>query len=166
MSHILSTPPQAYTREMLSQAVDWLMKQPQAIRDKATSADVLIRLYLQSIRQKPTYVGQDVATMPSAEAFKSDLKNLAQNMRQFEGQQAAPAPTPMPSPTPPPPQQEVEPASHPAPARAPMDSRSMSLAREWMHRWNLSHEGEALRLLIVLGDQRARELFASNWPKT
>lgn len=93
-------PPQAYTREMLAQAFDWLKGQPQYIRERATTADGLVSMYLQSRRANGgqpaagsghaglatgsgtgSSAGEDA---PSVESFKSDLRHLAENMKSFE----------------------------------------------------------------------------------
>lgn len=75
-------PPQAYTREMLAQAFDWLKAQPQYIRERATTADGLVSMYLQSRRNSTgTTMPADI---PSVESFKTDLRNLAENMKSFE----------------------------------------------------------------------------------
>ena len=57
-------------------------------------------------------------------------------------------------------------AAFPAPAPQPpkgftwtADAKSLAFARELQDRFNLSNEGEALRMLITLGIERARDLF-------
>ncbi len=76
-------PPQAYTREVLTQAFHWLRTQPQSVKDRAVSADSLVSLYLHARRQE--HLGSWESEAPvSSENFKSDLKDLAQGLRQFE----------------------------------------------------------------------------------
>lgn len=110
-------PPQAYTRETLVKAYEWLKHQAPNVREKAISADSLVNLYLQAKRrittdgQRPDWEAPSPA---SVEAFKSDLRNLAEDLRQFENPSREPilrdpafnevfdlAGGPTPSPTPP-----------------------------------------------------------------
>src|ERR1700733_1665405 len=86
-------PPQAYTRDMLAAAYEWLRSQPSSIRELATSSDNLVSLYLQSRRRPnalnqlvPNSKGEGASAMSGAsgEAFKNDLKNLAEGLKQFE----------------------------------------------------------------------------------
>jgi hypothetical protein len=41
-----------------------------------------------------------------------------------------------------------------------IDPRSLAAAREVMQKMNLSHETEALRMLVTLGLERMREVLA------
>lgn len=81
-------PPQAYTRETLAKAFDWLKNQPTSIRELANTADNLVGLYLQSQRRSgKSFSNSDslAKTNPvSSQEFKSDLKNLALGLQQFE----------------------------------------------------------------------------------
>jgi hypothetical protein len=90
-------PPQAYTRDVLAAAYEWLRSQPQSIRELATSSDNLVSLYMQS-RRRPGSLSQmtnaeltslqtpanPVMNTASAEAFKKDLRSLAEGLKQFE----------------------------------------------------------------------------------
>jgi len=94
-------PPQAYTRDVLMAAYDWLQSQTGSIRELAVSPDSLVTLYLQSRRRAPVTNGaqaqnpnpvipvsqQAPMTPASAEAFKQDLKSLAEGLRQFDDPQ-------------------------------------------------------------------------------
>lgn len=171
-----SAPPQAYTREILVKAINWIQGQPPAVRARATSADLVVSHYLQACRR----ADMQSTTPVSGETFREDLKNLAADLKQFEEPVVAP-PTPpsfshgpvytstpeitppvqMPAPPPlqtPPP--TVAPPSHEAPLITwSVDARSLSQARELQERLNLGSETEALRVLITLGAEKARELF-------
>lgn len=68
-------PPQAYTRETLAEAFEWLKKQPQQVQAKAQNPDLLVSLYLHACRRGQT---------PSSINFKNDLKYLAKNLEDFE----------------------------------------------------------------------------------
>jgi len=72
--------PQAYTRETLVKAIEWLNAQPTNVRERAQSADLIVSHYLQARRQAALHVEAPV----SQETFKSDLRHLAQDLRQFE----------------------------------------------------------------------------------
>ncbi len=207
MAMTTNLPPQAYTRDTLVKAIEWLHTQPQAVRERATSADLLVNIYLQARRRAAVQMEAPV----SGETFKTDLKHLAEDLKQFEEPSAPPpqagrSPSsgpydshasveplfksqPMAEPivmqmqqaqahtqvhvhhhTPPPPSHpHAHPPYHsPAPTHAPaapkghtwqVDARSLAAARELQQRFNLSSEGEALRMLITLGQERARDLF-------
>lgn len=94
-------PPQAYTRDVLIKAFEWLNSQPASIRERATSADALVGLFMQAKRKttEGAQLNWDQPTAASVEAFKSDLKNLAEGLRQFEDP-FAPPPTSTPKPSP------------------------------------------------------------------
>lgn len=81
-------PPQAYTRETLAHAYEWLKAQPASVREIATTADALVGLYLQSKRRLRdgvhTYGLHDSQTAKSKKQFKSELKNLQEQVKEFE----------------------------------------------------------------------------------
>jgi hypothetical protein len=116
---MMNFPPQAYTRDVLTAAYEWLRTQPNSIKELARDADSLVALYLKSRRnlgaisiapktQAPTdNIRANVASaleqaiLPggldelrgtveirsgSANAFKEDLKTLAEGLKQFEGE--------------------------------------------------------------------------------
>ena len=87
-------PPQAYTRDTLVKAIDWIAEQPEHLRSQATNADALVALYLQFKRRSKASDTHPV----SGEAFTQDLKNLAKNLEQFS---APEKPTNEKKPTPP-----------------------------------------------------------------
>lgn len=72
-------PPQAYTRETLVKAYQWLQNQNDHIKALATTPDLLISLYM-----KTKNSGEDFLERPSLKTFKSELKNLAGMMGEFE----------------------------------------------------------------------------------
>lgn len=171
MAMTTNVPPQAYTRETLVKAIEWLQGQPPAVRERATSADLVVSHYMQARRRANAF---ETETPVSAEVFKSDLRHLAEDMRQFE---APPPPqhTPHRSPSfelppelrvqPAPPRQQPQPQPRPpvieeaAAVHWPVDPRTLAAAREIQQRLNLGSEVEALRLLVTFGAERARALF-------
>ena len=159
MAITTNLPPQAYTRDTLVKAIEWLGTQPQSVRERANSADLLVNFYLMARRKAAVQMEAPV----SGETFKSDLKHLVEDLKQFED--PSPPQYAMPPPlTRSPSSGSFEAVSEP-PASAPklptwhMDSRSLTAAREIQQRFNLSSEAEAFRLLITLGMERARDLF-------
>lgn len=75
-------PPQAYTREILAIAFQWLQGQPESIKKLAQSPDALVGLYLRAQRYGNASPETDAPI--SAQNFLSDLKNLAEGLKQFE----------------------------------------------------------------------------------
>ena len=65
-------PPQAYTKETLLKAYQWLMSQNSSIKEIATTPDMLVSLYLKATRD-----GDSALERPSIKNFKNELKNLA-----------------------------------------------------------------------------------------
>src|SRR5262245_654213 len=76
-------PPQAYTREVVATAYNWLQAQPEHIRKMAQNTDTLVALYLRAKRENPPE-GEAAA---SVESFRSQLKNLASEIQQFVPEQ-------------------------------------------------------------------------------
>ena len=141
---ISNFPPQAYTRDTLATAFEWLRTQSLAVREMAQDSDSLVALYLQSLRrQNPN--------LASSETFKQDLKNLAEGMKQFETPRA---------------QNHEAPRIPLEPSRVglsfsdfELDNRSLEAITHVQKRFNLSGPTESMRLLISLGFDRAREIF-------
>lgn len=77
-------PPQAYTQDTVNAAYQWLTKQPQNIREMASSVDMLVHLYLKAKRH-----GDEALERPSIQNFTKELKSLAGMMGEFEPQQPA-----------------------------------------------------------------------------
>ena len=208
--------PQAYTREQLTQAFNWLQGQPDNIRRQADNPDALVALYLRAKRSGESLV--DVAPV-SERTFRENLKNLAAELQQFSDAPEGPTQSfamaataapprisipldsdqifgqthpvqtqqmPFTSPpagqvhhVPPTTQTHQVPPYLPPPAATPptsvpptfnssvkaefdqigqLDQRSRNTIQEVQHRFNLSSETEALRMLIVLGEERLRTL--------
>lgn len=92
-------PPQAYTKETLLKAYQWLMGQNSSLKEIATTPDILVSLYLKATRD-----GDHSLERPSIQNFKNELRSLAGMMGELD----RPAVTPQPvqqvvhQPTPPP----------------------------------------------------------------
>lgn len=173
MALTTNIPPQAYTRDTLVKAIEWLGHQPASVREKATSADLVVSFYLQANRRKTAL---QMEAPVSGENFKADLRHLAEDLKQFEEPSAPPTPVvhlfsqaepifkPEPIPQPvhvhvPHPREAVRSEPPVKPTTWPVDNRTLAAARELQQRLNLSSEVEALRMLVTMGAERARALF-------
>lgn len=176
-----SFPPQAYTREVLAEAYEWLSGQPPSIKEIANDANTLVALFLQS-KRRPLNDQKDMGfkTDPvSSKSFKNDLKDLARGFQEFDDPQEhsatteavkqmfASQPERIPSPQPPmgsqgfsgPQIQQnflVTPhgstnESAPSAGNYNLDRRSLDAVRAVQQKLNLSSEAEALRALVALG---------------
>ena len=72
-------PPQAYTKEILLKAYQWLMSQNSSIKEIATTPDILVSLYLKATRD-----GDSALERPSIQNFKNELKSLAGLMGELD----------------------------------------------------------------------------------
>ena len=163
MAMTTNLPPQAYTRDTLVKAIEWLSTQPPTVRERATSADLIVTHYLQARRKAAAQMEAPV----SGETFKADLKHLVEDLKRFEEPSAPPTP-PNRSPSfgpfdqflheAPAPQPQPQPAAPKGPTWH-IDARTFAAAREIQQRFNFSSEAEALRFLVTLGMERARDLF-------
>lgn len=75
-------PPQAYTREILTSAFNWLQLQPESVKKLATTPDALVGLYLRAQRYGSSSLETDAPI--SQQVFLSDLKSLAEGLKQFD----------------------------------------------------------------------------------
>ena len=91
MAMVTSVPPRAYTREILTTAFNWLQTQPESVRAKAATPDALVGLYMQATRGANTPLGFDAEAPVSSQAFMSDLKNLAEGLKEFDDSRLAKA---------------------------------------------------------------------------
>jgi hypothetical protein len=170
--------PQAYTKETLVKAFDWLQHQPASLKQVATSPDVLVGLFLKAQRQGINNIDADAPV--SSKKFIDDLKNLKKDFAQFDDPNAQapytpPVPTPQPVPQQPPIPQGATAVSAPpsfpsAPvfsqtiptpsynvlpqqASLPLDENSLAMLNGIQQRFNLSTPQEALRMVISVGFQ-------------
>ncbi|MGE3757022.1 MAG: hypothetical protein AB7H97_04660 [Pseudobdellovibrionaceae bacterium] len=179
-------PPQAYTKETLARAYEWLRHQTPQVRELATSAEMLIGLYTRAQRH-----GDEALERPSLQNFKSELKNLAGIMGEFSDQQQSPPkiPTAAPAVNPqattasynfelPPSMPMPPPRTHQAPQpqqnhanassmhfevedpTTALDIKSRTMIHEVKNQLNLSSDAEALRLVISLGFHKSRTLWS------
>lgn len=121
-------PPQAYTKETMLKAYQWLIGQNSSIKEMATTPDILVSLYLKATRD-----GSGALDRPSIQNFKNELRSLAgimgeldrpQQNRQDSFEESAvkrttqptpPAPTPVAAPVSSQPQIATQPMVSPTP---------------------------------------------------
>lgn len=176
-------PPQAYTKETMLRAYQWLQAQPSSIRELAMTPDILVSLYLKASRE-----GAEALERPSIQNFKTELKTLAGLMGEFESPaptqvyhnapRATMAPPAAPiaqaQPPQPPPQPAAPKASPPPIAATPtpnfvtappsvdflsLDPQTLEMLKETKVDYNLSTEIEALRMLVKIGFTKAKTLL-------
>jgi hypothetical protein len=75
-------PPQAFTKDTLQKAYQWLLLQSSSIKELATSQDVLVSLYLKAQRN-----GDASLETPTIQNFKQELKSLVNLMGDLQGAQ-------------------------------------------------------------------------------
>ena len=157
-------PPQAYTKETLQKAYTWLLTQGPAIKEIASSQDMLISLYLKAQRN-----GEASLETPSIQNFKQELKSLAGIMGDLQVPSGASASSIFP------PSSQATQASQAAPQStfhqmatpskassmgplANLDTVSLQAISEVKQVLNLSSDMEALRVLIALGHKQIKKL--------
>lgn len=86
-------PPQAYTKDILLKAYQWLMGQNGSIKEMATTPDILVSLYLKATRD-----GDHALDRPSIQNFKNELRSLAGMMGELDRTPATHS-QPVPQPT-------------------------------------------------------------------
>lgn len=182
-------PPQAYTKDILLKAYQWLMLQNSSIKEMATTPDILVSLYLKTTRD-----GEHALDRPSIQNFKNELRSLAGMMGELDRPPVShtppptipAAPTRMMPPIVETPIVTATPAvpAAPTPASAPtqtqvsytektmtattrkvdileqLDSCSRTMIHEVKEEFNLSSDVEALRMLIKVGYTRSKNLLS------
>ncbi len=168
-------PPQAYTKETMLKAYQWLMLQDESIKEMATTPDILVSLYLKTTRD-----GEHSLHRPSIQNFKKELKSLAGIMGDLERPQTAQTAPALEVVTPV--MTEVKPVNTTivqATAATQtlsytektvtattsnsgllqlLDAQSQEMVQEIKEQLNLSSELEALRMLVKLGYNKAQGL--------
>jgi hypothetical protein len=74
--------PQAYTKETLGKAFDWLQHQPQSVKEVASTPDILVNMYLRAQRQGINTIDADAPN--SAKKFMEELTSLKKDIAQFD----------------------------------------------------------------------------------
>ncbi len=184
-------PPQAFTREMLSQAFVWLQAQPEPVRAQASNPESLIALYLKAQRSQMHLQKKMDNQSPnpqtdapvSAQNFMTDLKSLAEGLKQFDdprgsgaapvtgqnspqfSQQASssfqathqyqqPAYQAPQLPPPPPPQATSQPQMSTS-----LHPNSIYMIREVKEKFNLNSDVEAINMLVAIAYKNLKSLI-------
>ena len=154
-------PPQAYTRDILAKAYLWAQSQPESIKKLATTPDALVGLFLRAQRNGDTSF-ENIAPV-SRDNFMNDLKSLASELEQFDGQ---PKVTHMPAQLPSAPLTQTQTQTIQTVQtqtatiqQTNLDSKSKDMIQDVKNQLNLSSDSEVLRLLIVLGYEKAKMIF-------
>ena len=143
-------PPQAYTKDILQKAYTWLLTQSPAIKEIASSQEMLIGLYLKAQRN-----GDASLETPSIQNFKQELKSLAGIMGDL--QPTSPAVTQNKNSSNTSPQAYFhQPPVQPSLTSA-LDPASMQAIAEVKQTLNLSSDIEAMRALIALGHRQFKK---------
>lgn len=177
-------PPQAYTRDQVTASYQWLQTQPEEVRRQATSADAMVALYLRAKRSGDTPFAESAPV--SEKAFRENLRTIASELQNFDPKpmnEAVPLTRPIGMSTQngsggyiqsQPKIQNLEfkevvqsittttaTATNSDPtADIDLDPESWSRLTEVKQRLNLSHEREALRMLLVLGYERLQKMLS------
>ncbi len=175
-------PPQAYTRDTLEKAYEWLNHQSPAIKDQAQTADTLVSLFLRAQRYGETSLGNfskasvgtvQQAAPASVQLFQSDLKNLAKDFEEFDDINTLTPPieakdiAPLPSPHVAPPAKSIKTRvtqsmiEFDSEATA-LDPKSLKAAEQIQKQFNLSSPTEAIRMLISVGYKQIQKLLLLN----
>jgi hypothetical protein len=147
-------PPQAYTKETLVAAYEWIQIQPDHIKEMATSPEMLVSMFMKSKMQ-----GNDCFDRPSIQNFKKELKTLAGIVGEFSQPMAAKPDLK--------PDLKFEPKSDIKPEVKTidkqgfqLDSKSISMIQEVKTQFNLSSDQEALRMIISVGHQKVLQILS------
>lgn len=159
-------PPQAYTKDTLTKAYMWLVHQSDAIKELATTPDILVSLFLKAQRN-----GDEALETPSIQNFKKELKSLAGMMGELDSGKVHHQQPPVQQMAPPPQQ-----APHVVVQQAKqvniqnnhmsmdlagqMDAKSRAMIAEVREQLNLSSDLEVIRLLVSLGYHKAKSLYS------
>jgi hypothetical protein len=176
-------PPQAYTREVVATAYNWLQAQPENVRRMAQNTDTLVALYLRAKRNAENAQTLEQEPAAGVENFRSQLKNLATEIQQFAPEQEKYIPASLPQeivnnyvpnhnanhnvshnnghnvshanhhPSPPPK------ASSTSVDFNSLDPHSLEILKKVRQHLNLGSDVEAMRMLLVLGFEKLQSLF-------
>lgn len=148
-------PPQAYTKDILQKAYTWLLTQSPAIKEIASSQEMLIGLYLKAQRN-----GDASLETPSIQNFKQELKSLAGIMGDLQptvspatNQNKNSSNTNSQAYFHQPPVQPLVQSS----ITSTLDPASLQAIAEVKQTLNLSSDTEAMRALIALGHRQFKK---------
>lgn len=184
-------PPQAYTRETLTTAFAWLQTQPESVRKSATTPESLVSLYTRNQRFGPEL--KNVSTAPisplagdddlmelslteapiSAQNFKTDLKTLAEGLKQFDDPRGSRATTHQVNHHVPqsssqhvghqaqqPVQQPVQQQLRAPPASFSLHPTAQRMVEEVKTQFMLSNDTEAINMMVAIAYKNLKSLLA------
>lgn len=143
-------PPQAFTKDTLMLAYQWLQTQSPSIKELATSPDVLVSLYFKAKSQ-----GIEFLEKPSIQNFKNELREIAGKIGEFEAKESPKAPAAAPKTS------IQTPSISPALDFQSLDTNSKQMVSEVRALFNLSSDQEALRLIISTGHQKLKKFITN-----
>lgn len=177
-------PPQAYSKQDILKAMEWLEKQSDQVRSQATNADVLMGMYKKALIYGDSFI--DKQSPISGESFKNELKGIAEQLGGFDEAPSAKISRKVSEVSPisyhvePETEAEVMPASnnHDVIQKenikisiqrqlqtkdhgfnlSSLDSVTQSRVKEVRARFNLSRDEEALRMLISIGYEKLQKI--------
>jgi uncharacterized protein YeaC (DUF1315 family) len=155
-------PPQAYTKDTLTKAYMWLVHQSDAIKELATTPDILVSLFLKAQRN-----GDEALDTPSIQNFKKELKSLAGMMGELDNGKPAGAVFAQPLPQAAPQvvvqqnkQVNIQNNHMAMDLAGQMDAKSRAMIAEVREQLNLSSDLEVIRLLVSLGYHKVKSLYS------
>jgi hypothetical protein len=176
-------PPQAFSKQDILKAMEWLEKQSDQVRSLATNADALMGLYKKALIYGDSFV--DKQSPVSEGSFRSELKDIAERLGSFdEASNNAPPMTAKKVSQVSPLTYQVEPTEERSLTQdmiqkenikisiqrqmqttkeegfniQTLDSLTQSRVKEIRTRFNLSKDEEAIRMLVTVGYEKLQNI--------
>ena len=171
-------PPQAYSKETISEAFMWLQSQPDEVKKQATHTEALLSLYLKNKSQKYWAAKTNTSINNSTNNFNDQLQEIAMEVSSDPNQPYSNRHTPITEPD------FNKPLSHTLNDSDPsttfnvinkkeepcipdikqdleqiLDTKSLNSLHTTKAKLNLSSNKEAARLLISLGFEQVKSLI-------
>lgn len=147
--------PQAYTKDTLVRAFEWLQNQPDKVKDMADNPETLVSLYQKAhghgvFKPKGSLINSQIDEQaPSSKHFMNELKDLAQDLEEFNTS------PPMPSPSKKRIVSNYQPTKETSTnSEVVFDAKTLQMLNQIQTRFNLSSTNEALRMLIAVGYEK------------
>ena len=160
-------PPEAFTKETLTEAFNWLQEQPEVLRKSVHTPERLVSLFRKAQRLN------EVEAPVSSKKFVDDLKDIANSLNQFDsqnqGQSITLPPTKTKKETNTPKKELFDFTTQPTEIPQTLEEPKKPTPHQWdpktkeriekvKNRLNLSNETEAIRMLISLGYEKFQNL--------
>lgn len=175
-------PPQAYSKQDILKAMEWLEKQSEPVKSQATNADALMGLYKKALIYGDTFVDKQAPV--NGDSFRSELRDIAERLGSFDVSPSVSTQTKKIS--------QVSPLSYQVEAEEPrqqvhdvvqkenikisiqrqlqqttkdesfniqaLDTLTQSRVKEIRTRFNLSRDEEAIRMLVTVGYEKLQNI--------